>query len=31
MDIFREDPKRKGLYYSGIPIGFIKDVRKMKK
>ncbi|CXI08034.1 endomembrane protein 70, putative [Plasmodium berghei] len=25
MDIFREDPKRKGLYYSGIPIGFIKD------
>ncbi|WBY55571.1 endomembrane protein 70 [Plasmodium yoelii yoelii] len=25
VDIFREDPKRKGLYYSGIPIGFIKD------
>ncbi|KEG01200.1 hypothetical protein YYE_03788 [Plasmodium vinckei vinckei] len=25
MDIFREDTKRKGLYYSGVPIGFIKD------
>lgn len=25
MEIFREDTKRKGFYYSGIPVGFIKD------
>ncbi|SBT70706.1 endomembrane protein 70, putative [Plasmodium malariae] len=25
LEIFREDPRRKGYYYTGIPIGYIKD------
>ncbi|CAA9987107.1 endomembrane protein 70, putative [Plasmodium knowlesi strain H] len=25
LDIFREDPRRKGFYYTGIPVGYIQD------
>ncbi|SBS83882.1 endomembrane protein [Plasmodium ovale curtisi] len=25
LEIFREDPRRKGFYYTGIPIGYIQD------